>query len=255
MRARHFLGVTVCLTAALTAQVASRVTNVELIRLTNAGLAEATIIKVIETSDCSFDTSVPALLAMKDAGVSEGVIRTMLEKQRGRPEQTNSAVLEIPEEPGVYVRFDRRGSSELAPLKTELITWLFGGVAKSMVLFTRGHINGIVRNPYSSRRVETPEEFLIRCAEGTNADEYQLLRFWRKGNRREFRIATGGVIHASGGADKNLVAFDSERLRPGVYRVRPREKLPQGEYGFLPPGAVLSASAASEGKIFTFGIE
>jgi hypothetical protein len=63
---------------------------------------------------------------------------------------------------------------------------------------------------------------------------------------------TGGVIHASGGAEKNAVAFEPQKIANRVWRVSLKD-LPKGEYGFLPPG-VSSQSISSSGKIYTFGV-
>jgi hypothetical protein len=64
---------------------------------------------------------------------------------------------------------------------------------------------------------------------------------------------TGGVVHASTGADKNALIFKYEKIGSATYKIVLSD-LKQGEYGFLPPG-LSSASAASSGKIYTFGIE
>jgi hypothetical protein len=104
-------------------------------------------------------------------------------------------------------------------------------------------------------RLETGAEFLVRTMDGVSGEEFQLLRLWTKSSRREFRIFTGGVVHQSVGADKNVVALAVERLGPRLYLVRPTRPLTPGEYGFLPPGVAHSASAASAGKIYTFRIE
>jgi hypothetical protein len=96
-------------------------------------------------------------------------------------------------------------------------------------------------------------EFYFHCAEGGSATEYQLLHFWEKADRREFLAVTGGVLHASGGAKDNVTPFEYEKVAPRVYKIKvPR--LGIGEYGFLAPGAVASANAASQGKIYTFQI-
>jgi hypothetical protein len=93
--------------------------------------------------------------------------------------------------------------------------------------------------------------FLIKTPEGTSATEYQLLRLYSKGNRREFRAITGGVFHSSGGAERTTLEFAPEKIGPRTWRVR--VSLAKGEYGFLPPG-ISAASIASSGKMYTFGV-
>jgi hypothetical protein len=94
-------------------------------------------------------------------------------------------------------------------------------------------------------------EFYIRCPEGDSASEYQLLHFWDKVDRREFRTVTGGVLHASGGAQDNVMDFTFEKVGPQTYKIE-LKGLPPGEYGFLAPGTTASPNAASQGKAYTF---
>ena len=89
--------------------------------------------------------------------------------------------------------------------------------------------------------------------EGNYASEYQLLRFWEEADRREFRSVTGGVLHASGRAENNVIAFKFDKVAPRTYEVE-LPNLPVGQYGFLAPGAAASADLASRGKVYTFRI-
>jgi hypothetical protein len=176
------------------------------------------------------------------------------QQEQPPPNQQNATVPPTaghpqPEEVGVYVNVRER----LVPLRVEIITWRTGGVVKRNLTLSRGHLNGMVSRPLSALRLDSPVEFIIQCAEGTVAEEYQLLRFWEKRDRREFRLITGGVFHATSGAEMNAVPLEVEQLAPRRYRVTPKYPLQKGEYGFLPPGAALSASAASSGKMYTFG--
>jgi hypothetical protein len=98
-----------------------------------------------------------------------------------------------------------------------------------------------------------PLEFIIRCPEGVSAAEYQLLQLDEKSDRREFRAVTGGILHASSGAEKNAVAFKFDKVSSRTFKIKLTD-IKQGEYGFLPPGAYTSASAASSGKPYTFRI-
>ena len=95
-------------------------------------------------------------------------------------------------------------------------------------------------------------EFYFHCA-GGSAPDYQLLHLWGKGDRREFRAVTGGVLHASGGAHDNVVSFEFAKVALRIYEIKvPR--LSVGEFGFLALGAASSANAAQQGKIHTFQI-
>jgi hypothetical protein len=59
-------------------------TNDGVISLAKAGFDELFIVERIKTSRTRFDTTVPGLIAMKEAGVSEDLIRIMAQEDRLR---------------------------------------------------------------------------------------------------------------------------------------------------------------------------
>jgi hypothetical protein len=59
------------------------------------------------------------------------------------------------------------------------------------------------------------------------------------------------VLHESGGAIRDVLPFEGKKVANRMYKVL-LPKLGAGEYGFLPPGAVISSSSASIGKMYTF---
>jgi hypothetical protein len=209
------------------------------------------------------------LLKLNEAGVSQAVIQAMLSTGVGRkvnvppaiavvPSKSPQSSSEFPDEVGVYEVL--RG--KLVTIEPEIVNWRTGGVVKNAVTLglDKGHVNGTVAGPRSQLTVAStpfgmagPIEFYIRCLEGNSASEYQLLRFWEKSDRREFRSVTGGVLHASGGAENNVIAFKFEKVAPRTYKIE-LPSLALGEYGFLAPGAAASADLASRGKIYTFRI-
>ncbi len=215
-----------CLTSPGTAQQNSAgarstapLTNQDIVLMTRSKFDDATIVKTIQSFNTNFDLSVAALMKLKDAGVTQTVIQAMLAKTTD-------------------------GSKTLPPEHSGF----------------KGHVNGSISGAHSNLKLASPRymspdvlEFYVHCAEGGSATEYQLLHFWEKGDRREFRAVTGGVLHAAGGAKDNVVSFEYEKVAPRIYKITvPR--LGVGEYGFLAPGAVASANAASQGKIYTFQI-
>jgi hypothetical protein len=119
----------------------------------------------------------------------------------------------------------------------------------------KGHVNGTVAGLSSQLSIASAHEIesYIRCLGGNSASEYQLLRFWEKADRREFRSVTGGVLHASGEAENNVIAFKLDKVAPRTYKVE-LPNLPVGQYGFLAPGEAVSADLASRGKVYTFRI-
>ena len=246
-------------------------TNQDVVRMVKAGFGDSTIVKMIETHGSAFDLSVDGLLKLKEAGVSQGVIDKMLSagaetKPAVASAPANSAAISVKpaelsqflDEVGVY----QVVHGKLIAIEPEIVNWRTGGVIKNAVTLglDKGHINGTIAGPRSKTTVATTPfgmagslVFYIRCLEGNSGSEYQLLRFWEKGDRREFRSVTGGVLHMSGGATNNVIEFHLEKIAPRTYKIE-LPTLALGEYGFLAPGAAASADMASRGKIYTFRI-
>jgi hypothetical protein len=263
-------------------QIRKALINQDVVQMVKTRFADSTIIKLIKANETDFDVSLPAVVQLKNAGVSQAVIETMLSVgtkktvastgpvEVPRPLTTPPTVAtpakasEIPDEIGVY--FEQNG--KLVSIDPEIVNWRTGGVIKEAVTLglDKGHINGTVRGPHSKldltsgtnaaarmMGVEGSLEFYIRCPDGDSASEYQLLRFWEKGDRREFRTVTGGVLHESGGAQDNVMEFKFEKVATRTFKID-LKNLGIGEYGFLAPGTTASPNAASQGKIYTFRI-
>ncbi|OFV94216.1 MAG: hypothetical protein A3H28_08435 [Acidobacteria bacterium RIFCSPLOWO2_02_FULL_61_28] len=73
--------ISILATATVLAQVKKPMTNDDVIQMVKAGFAEDTIIKAVETSQPGFDISVQGLLALKESGVSEKIITSILSAQ------------------------------------------------------------------------------------------------------------------------------------------------------------------------------
>ena len=231
-------------------------TNNDVIDLVTLGLGDDLIIQKIQSSSrTSFDTSVAGLKSLKAAKVSDAVVRVMLNPHAASAPAAANLRAEndsnLPKEVGVYVMI-RGKTTEIEP---EIVGWQTGGVLKTLatVGFDKGHVNGKIMHSHSPLQIANPVEFIIRTPEGTSATEYQLLELYVKGNRREFRAMTGGVFHASGGAERTSREFKPEKIGERTWRIQ-LQNLGRGEYGFLPPG-ISSASISASGKMYTFGIK
>jgi hypothetical protein len=238
-------------------QLSKKMSNQDVIDMVSLGLSDDVVIdKIHGASGTDFDTSLDGLKALKAAKVSDGVIRAMINPHPAPATSTAAVVAPaaspagVPDEVGVYILM----KGVLTEMEPEVVGWQTGGVMKSIATqgLTKGHTNGKVMKPKSSIQAVNPFEFIIKAPEGTSATEYQLLKLDEKGNRREFRASTGGIIHASGGAEKNALEFTPEKIAPRTWRIKLAD-LKKGEYGFLPPG-VSSQSISSSGKIYTFGV-
>jgi hypothetical protein len=214
-------------------------TNADVVELVRSGLAEGTITRLIETRRHSFDVSVPDLIALKRAGVSDQVIRLMLVAATGRVARS-PAPAAVPEERGVYWE----GPEGLRRLPAERIT-LRG---------PRGFETdtGVIGGTRSAVTLTTPLSFVIRTPDHVAPEEYLLVQLFVRKDRREFRTLTGGLWRGDG-IERMAVPFESERLGRNLYRVR-IVALPRGEFGFLQPGTQLPVARAAARPETTAGL-
>jgi hypothetical protein len=236
-------------------QLSPTIGNQDVIDMVSLGLSDDAIIdKIHATQAVDFDTSVAALRVLKAAKVSDVVIRAMINSHPlgsvvGTAVSAVSGDSLLPQDVGVY--FAQHGKlREVAP---EIVNWQSGGVMKSAatLFIVKGDMNGKVMRGKSPTQITSPLEFVVKTMEGTSVEEYQLLRLHEKSNRREFRSVTGGVLHVSGGAQRDDIAFKPEKIGIRIWKVK-LHNLPKGEYGFLPP--VQSSSISASGKMYTFGV-
>ena len=236
-----------------------KLSNQDILDMVSLGLGDDVILEKIRTApETDFATDLESLKALKAAKVSDPVIRAMINPKAAATAPAANAAApsaapanpDVPEDIGVYIRV----RSKLVDVTPEVVGWKTGGVLKSMATYgmTKGHVNGTIQGPKSALQVGNDAEFVVKCPEGTAITEYQLLRLDMKGDRREFRAMTGGIIHQSGGAEKNAEKFDYEKVAPRVFKIK-LPPLKKGEFGFLPPGST-SGNISSSGKLYSFGI-
>ena len=86
------------------AQAQKALTNEDVVQMVKAGFHESVIIKAIEANGCVFDSSLSGLLALKEGGVGDKIIESMLasqikDKQAVSPTRSDSAPALVPPAP------------------------------------------------------------------------------------------------------------------------------------------------------------
>jgi hypothetical protein len=99
-----------------------------------------------------------------------------------------------------------------------------------------------------------PVTVAVYVPEGVAISEYQLLRLHVNVDSREFRSVTGGVMHVSGGATRDAIEFQADKIAPRVFQITLQSSIGKGEYGLLPPGANNTSNLGSSGKIFSVSV-
>lgn len=254
-----FLGL---LAAALLAQTA--LTNDSIVRMAKAGLGEEIILSTVRSQPGRYATSPDDLIALKAAGVTDKVIAAMIDKMPSiaavdpppaatAPAATATTAASAPvSEVGVYYR--KNGS--WADLPPEVVNFKTGGVLKTIGTagLMRGDVNGHISGVHSSSTLKTPIDLLVYTPEGVAITEYQLLRLREQKDSREFRTVTGGVLHSSGGATRDVVPFESRKIAPRTYAIN-LPALSPGEYGLLSPASNDAASSSGRiGKVYSFHV-
>ena len=248
--------------AALTAIAlyAERLTIVDVVTMVQAKVPQDIIIQKIADCEPDFDLRPGALAALATAGVPDEVLRAMSARQYGRPVTSSimpsAAVANSPahiSEVGAYI--DKKGLwGELLP---EIVDFKTGGVVKEIatLAIVRGDVNGHVNGQHSpNAAASAPIRILVYSHDGVGITEYQLLRLRRQNHSREFRTVTGGVLHVSGGATRDVVPFESRKVAPRTYEINLVTMQP-GEYGLLPPASGdATGSTGRIGKIYSFRV-
>jgi hypothetical protein len=249
-----------CLVGLSALQAQEILTNDSIIKMVKAGLSEEVILDVVNLKSGQYSLNTDDLIALKKANVPSKVIAAMVNKGQGNsspnlpppPAAEVQAPQPVVNEVGVYFK-KAEAWSDVQP---EVVNWKTGGVLKTIgsAGIVKGDVNGHINGPHSPNAVKTPLEFLIYTPEGVAITEYQLLRLRDTKESREFRTVTGGVLHVSGGATRDLLPFESKKIAPRTY-VIVLPNITTGEYGFLPPGAEMSSHASSSlGKIYSFRV-
>lgn len=267
LRLRTVLALLFCMTT-LPCLCQSALDNRAIIQMTKAGLGDSLIVESINATPGTYSTTPGDLIALKQAGVSERVIRAVVAKAS----VTNTVINPSNAGPGAVSAWatpvDLTGVDELGiyykdhdgkwtKMDPEIVNFRSGGALKS---YGTNHIikedrNGHLMGESAKLVLSKPTDFLLYMPVGTDPVEYLLLKLRPGGQHgREFRSETGGVFHSSSGAMRDQIAFTATKVAPHVYEFTLPATAVKGEYGILPPGSITTASGGSGGKIYTFKI-
>jgi len=242
---------------AVLALAQTALTNDSIIKMVKAGLGDDVVVSMVKGQPGRYSTGPDDLIALKSAGVSDKVIAAMVNSGAAAgPAPAAAAPVAGPvnagsmNEVGVYYR----KADAWVDLVPEVVNFKTGGVLKTIgtVGIVKGDVNGHVNGDHSKTPLKTPVDLLVYTPEGVAITEYQLLRLRDSKDAREFRTVTGGVMHVSGGATRDLVPFESKKIAPRTYEII-LPNLGSGEYGLLPPTAGdATGSSGRIGKIYSF---
>lgn len=240
-----------------------RLTNQDIMTMAQLGLSDDVIIAKIRSASSqgpealALDTSIDGLKALKEANVSDAVIKVMI-----NPAAPPAAVVAgatpmtidpnlPPPEVGVYWK---NGANFVLIQGQAMAGAKVGGKAGS--LFTDGlrnqHWDAYVEGPRSKNVVaERLPTFYLYVADGSDASDYVLLKLNEKGNRREFQVGSfGGITGGKSGVKRDKeVPTKAEHVAIRTYKISLSEELKPGPYAFfMATGQSATMSGAKGGN-------
>lgn len=285
----------VALSAALflVAPVAAQevLTNDTVVTLMGAGLGEQTVIAKIKASPSTFDVSADKLIALKRQGISDAVIAAMIDASSRS--QVSAAAMGMSDSPdpraphasGIYLLADAQTPPKMIRIDATssnqtktggfLGYALTGGIAKikinTVLPGASARVHTSARRPKFYFYFDQAGSSLSNGAAGafwlagpgaavTSPNEFSLVRFKVKKDRREAAVGSFNMAGAKSGVqDNQRVAMTYVDVRPGVFEVTPQQDLAPGEYGFVYSSATgggvgLYSSGATMSRIFDFSV-
>jgi len=255
---------------------AETLTNQQVIQLSRAGLGDDVIIAKIRASEAGFQLTADDLIELKKSGVTSQVISAMLATTPTKPGYSPSSSPDpfIPHASGLYLmrpdRMERLDPTATNQAKTgghigHALT--FGISTLSIKAAIPGETGRVRIEPgipvfyfFFDEASAIPAGSSI-WASGTNTivtspSQFTLAHLMRKQGRREAQVGSENVGGIKAGVmDHDRVEFAYELVRPGVYRVTPKNALDPGEYGFLFALAGNGTEGALSARIYDFTVE
>lgn len=244
----------------------------EVVKLAQGGFADDLIITKIRKNGKAFDLSTDELIELKKAGVSDQVVKYLLDPSlpytEPPPPAAPAAAVAEPEKasaPGkVYPPDALAGSVPAAPglylfrndspikIDIKLMLGANEGAGLGKILMKKGKATAFLPGPASKTRVTDGHPvFYLRLPEGKAIEEVLLVALDQKRDRREVEIGAPGPKQEF----KPEVIRPIEPLEVGLhlFRITPVKLIP-GEYMFVLLGSA-EPQKGTQGKAYDFGID
>ena len=243
-----------------------RLTLEEVVNMTRAGFSEEIIVTRIKKNGKAFDLSTDELRDLKMDGVSDNVIKFLLDPSQpyipptpptpGAPQASSKPsgpikkypedryANRLPADPGLYLFVAG------APVKVDLKVLL--GAEQAKTLMKKGKTVGYLVGPDAKIRLKNSAPiFYVRLPDGKEIEELVLVSLSTKNGRREIALGAPGPKQQLNAGD--IQPYDPLEVATRVFRLTPA-KLDAGEYLFLFMGSADPAKGIY-GKGYDFGID
>jgi hypothetical protein len=242
-----------------------RLTIEDILSLSKAGLSDETIITRVKRNGQPFDLNGDEIVELKKKGISEIVIRYLLDPNYTAPAPLPSPptpapappppkppsdplASKVPPEPGIY---NLTGKQEFLALDLKPVV-PSKQPGKPLLPILKGHIIGSVVGPTAKSRLSRgPATFYVRLAEKATVGDLALLTLKPSRNRRDldFGAKPGKPVFSVNA----LRQFESKEVSAGLFRLAVPLKQP-GEYLFF----VLGSDDEKKGLLgrgYDFGVD
>lgn len=250
-------------------------TNESVINLYKRGLSPSIIVSKIKTSKSNYNVSTDALIAMNNQNIPDDIVNAMVEAS-GNKESIVGDVNDpnAVHESGIYyLRTTTDGNTEMIQLEPTVCTQtkMGSGLASAMTYGAAStKMKAKIDGEMSRLQFEDQKPvFYFYFDKGANLNttstwfspssspnEFVLAKMTAKQKAREFITGKMNVWSGSNfGVDEKIkVAFDIEKIKPGVYKVTAQIPLVPGEYCFMFAGNATMYGSTGQ-KVFDFGIK
>lgn len=263
--------------------------NQAIVKLHNAGLTDDTILHLINAEPGKYAAGVSDIIALKQAGISEKIIKALASKANPAPALpakaasgpasipagTTPAATNVPvalpaptpQQAAPALAAAQGGGSGSAPqesavyyarehkwvpLDVETVTWKVGaGKFKAFASagIVKREVNGVLGGAGSKTPLKAPQ-FLLYALQNVAVTQYYFVHLRPHGDAREFLAVRQDDFEFRGTRD--TVPFESKEVESHWYLITLPPMEP-GEYGIVPPEvAAADHTAEDSGKMYTF---
>jgi len=240
----------------------------EIVKLTRAGLAEEIIVTEIKKNGKGFDLSTEELLDLKKEGVSDSIIKCLLDPSQpynppplSPPASVTASASDKPANPAKKYHADPHASRVpaepglyLFPTDTAVKIDLkfLSGLDEGRGLMKKGKTIAYLIGPASkTRSKDRALVFYARLPGGKEIEELVLVTLSEKNGRRELNTGPSGPKQQL--KPEQMRPYDLLEVGPRVFRLTP-PKLDSGEYLFFFLGSA-DPTKGIYGKGYDFGID
>jgi len=243
-----------------------------MLALKNAGVSEAVIAVMLDPTASVELAPQPKPVPNIPTTAKPG------QDQAGATKVADPSDVTQPHPPGIYVDLASEGGGLVQIEANRYSGGKTGGIFKSVVTagIAKAKWKAILSGPRANQRIGMPQPTYYFYFEVTNAglsgtgsqdvsaaatspNEFVFARLSVTRAGRELIIGQGGSFGSSTGVrGEDTIDVKIEKLAPGIFRVRPIQPVPPGEYCIFHAGAMAAVSGGAGGgmgRLFDFGID